>query len=172
MMIWADPSGCCPWTSKSEAQGYVSYNSTLEILKKLRKMKKMSERVLLLRTGTVVFVRTDLIAAISLAGASNLRVLLKGNSMTLPSAGLDLDGGLTSLLAAMRSLSHVGIGLLVAVPSSPSVGSAMHFQGVGPVDKETPTFYSGPIKLIFPCSFRRNEMKTLSYCAQHSTLKS
>lgn len=56
----------------------------------------------------VVLARTNLMAAISLAGTSSLAILLKGSTMTLlvPSR-LDL---LKSVLALMRRCSHFGSG--------------------------------------------------------------
>lgn len=56
----------------------------------------------------VVLARTNLMAAISLAGTSSLAILLKGSTMTLPvPSRLDL---LKSVLALMRSRSHFGSG--------------------------------------------------------------
>lgn len=56
----------------------------------------------------VVLARTNLMAAISLAGTSSLAILLKGSTMTLPvPSRLDL---LKSVLAVMRSCSHFGSG--------------------------------------------------------------
>lgn len=56
----------------------------------------------------LVLARTNLMAAISLAGTSSLAILLKGSTMTLPvPSRLDL---LKSVLALMRSCSHFGSG--------------------------------------------------------------
>lgn len=56
----------------------------------------------------VVLALTNLIAAISLAGTSSLAILLKGSTITLPvPSSLDL---LKSVLALMRSCSHLGSG--------------------------------------------------------------
>lgn len=56
----------------------------------------------------VVLARTNLMAAISLAGTSSLAILLKGSTMTLPvPSRLDL---LKSVLALMRSCSQFGSG--------------------------------------------------------------
>lgn len=58
--------------------------------------------------GMVVLARTNLMAAISLAGTSSLAILWKGRTMTLPvPSRLDL---LKSVLALMRSCSHFGSG--------------------------------------------------------------
>jgi hypothetical protein len=53
----------------------------------------------------VVFAHTNSMAAISFAGALRLRTLPKGNAITL----LRRDG-LTKVMAARRSLIHVGSG--------------------------------------------------------------
>lgn len=58
--------------------------------------------------GMLVLARTNLMAAISLAGTSSLATLLKGSTMTLPvPSRLDL---LNSVLALMRNCSHFGSG--------------------------------------------------------------
>lgn len=70
----------------------------------------------------LVLARTNLMAAISLAGTSSLATLLKGSTMTLPvPSRLDL---LKSVLALMRSCSHFGSGFgLVCGGSATNGGS-------------------------------------------------
>lgn len=74
-------------------------------------------------TGMVVLARTNLMAAISLAGTSSLAILLKGSTTTLPvPSRLDL---LKSVLAMMRSCSHFGsgLGLVAAATTGSGFGS-------------------------------------------------